>query len=190
MVDWKICIDSMIIGLSGYAQSGKDTVANILVKQYGFTRVAFADKIRQLAQEVNPLVGEGIHLNDILNDYGWDVAKQNFYVRQFLQQLGVGARNLFGDTFWIKEALKPLELNGDFVFTDVRFVNEADIIRSNNGYIWRIKRPGIEAVNNHVSEHDLDWYKVDQILSNRGTVEELELLVQQRMDNIRANKVT
>ena len=99
----------MIIGLSGYAQSGKDTVAKTLVEQYGFTRVAFADKIRQLAQEVNPLVGDSIHLNELLDEYGWDVAKQNPYVRQFLQQLGVGARKLFGEEFWIKEALKPLE---------------------------------------------------------------------------------
>ena len=180
----------MIIGLSGYAQSGKDTVAKTLVEQYGFTREAFADKIRQLAQEVNPLVGDSIHLNELLDEYGWDVAKQNPYVRQFLQQLGVGARKLFGEEFWIKEALKPLESKGNFVFTDVRFVNEADTIRSNNGYIWRVKRPGIEAVNSHISEHELDWYKVDQILSNRGTIEELELLVQQRMDNIRANKAT
>ena len=37
----------VIIGLSGYAQSGKDTVANILVQHYGYKRVAFADKIRE-----------------------------------------------------------------------------------------------------------------------------------------------
>jgi dephospho-CoA kinase len=38
----------MIIGLTGYAQSGKDTVANILVENYGYQRVAFADPIRAL----------------------------------------------------------------------------------------------------------------------------------------------
>ena len=36
----------MIIGLSGYARSGKDTVAELLVLNYGFKRVAFADGIR------------------------------------------------------------------------------------------------------------------------------------------------
>ncbi len=45
----------MIIGLTGYAQSGKDTVANILVERYGFTRVAFADKIREFLYETNPM---------------------------------------------------------------------------------------------------------------------------------------
>lgn len=32
----------MIIGCSGVARSGKDTVANYLVKEYGFKRAAFA----------------------------------------------------------------------------------------------------------------------------------------------------
>ena len=36
----------MIIGLSGYAQSGKDEVAKVLVEDYGYKRVAFADKIK------------------------------------------------------------------------------------------------------------------------------------------------
>ena len=35
-----------VIGLTGYAQSGKDTVASILVEKYGYRRIAFADKIR------------------------------------------------------------------------------------------------------------------------------------------------
>ena len=31
-----------VIGLTGYAQSGKDTVASILVEKYGYRRIAFA----------------------------------------------------------------------------------------------------------------------------------------------------
>ena len=46
----------MIIGLTGYARSGKDTVAQILVDKFGFTRVAFADPIRDFCYQVNPIV--------------------------------------------------------------------------------------------------------------------------------------
>ena len=49
----------MIIGLTGYAQSGKDSVADILVKNYGYTRIAFADPIRKLLYETNPAVKDG-----------------------------------------------------------------------------------------------------------------------------------
>lgn len=37
-----------IIGLTGKKRSGKDTVANILSKNYGYQRVAFADKLREI----------------------------------------------------------------------------------------------------------------------------------------------
>ena len=47
--------------------------------------------------------------------------------------------------------------------------------------IWRIKRLGIEAVNDHVSEHELDDYKVDQIFTNNGSIEDLKLMVNTRM---------
>ena len=47
--------------------------------------------------------------------------------------------------------------------------------------IWRIKRTNTDAVNDHVSESQMDGYKVDRILVNRGTLDELELLVQTRM---------
>jgi dephospho-CoA kinase len=181
----------MIIGLSGYAQSGKDTVANILVEQYGFNRVAFADKIRGLLYEANPTVNDGLKLQDMVNEYGWDVAKKHLEVRRLLQELGVGARKLFGENFWVHQAMTSItNAHSNIVVTDVRFINEANTLKTNGGQLWRVKRPGIGAVNNHLSEHDLDGYKVDQILHNGGTVKELELLVQQRMDNIRANKIT
>jgi dephospho-CoA kinase len=47
----------MIIGLIGYAQSGKDTVANMLVDKFDFERRAFADRIREILYEMNPMVG-------------------------------------------------------------------------------------------------------------------------------------
>ena len=52
----------MIIGLTGYARSGKDTVAKILVDNYGYKRIAFADKIRELLVEINPILENG-HLS-------------------------------------------------------------------------------------------------------------------------------
>jgi dephospho-CoA kinase len=37
-----------IIGLTGYAGSGKDTVRNILEAKHGFDGIAFADPIRDM----------------------------------------------------------------------------------------------------------------------------------------------
>jgi dephospho-CoA kinase len=58
----------MIIGLSGYSRSGKDEVAKILVEDYGFTRIAFADKIRELLYEMNPIVDTHYHLKSLVDE--------------------------------------------------------------------------------------------------------------------------
>jgi hypothetical protein len=174
----------LIIGLTGYAQSGKDTVANILIEHFGYRRVAFADPIRKLLHEMNPTVKDGgYRLRGVVDGYGWDVAKTAFpEVRTLLQNLGVGARNTFGEDFWVSQALMGLEPTDKVVITDVRFTNEADAIKQYAGaQMWRIKRVGVNPVNEHVSESQMDGYSVDQIFVNNGTVEDLKALVQTRM---------
>lgn len=174
----------MIIGLTGYAQSGKDTLANILVKKFGYTRVAFADPIRELLYEMNPSVKDGgYRVQGVVDGYGWDFAKNAFpEIRTLLQNLGVGAREVFGEGFWVQQALRKVHFEGNYVITDVRFTNEADAIcKYDNAQIWRVRRPGIGAVNLHESETQMDGYKVDQIFLNAGTVEDLEALLTTRM---------
>ena len=40
----------MIIGISGKKRSGKDTVADFLIQEYGFIKYGFADPIKQIAK--------------------------------------------------------------------------------------------------------------------------------------------
>lgn len=176
----------MIIGLTGYAQSGKDTVANYLVKNHGFTRIAFADKIRDMLYEMNPMVnGEPLQISVDVD--GWDKAKQRPSVRLLLQNLGVAARKVIDEDVWIRAALSAADLNQNVVITDVRFVNEADRIlyysnmTGETAEIWRIERPGVTAVNNHVSEHNMANYEVDQVFVNNGSIEDLETAIKTRM---------
>jgi len=171
----------MIIGLSGYARSGKDEVAKILVEEYGYTRAAFADKIREFLYETNPQIG-GNRLQHLIDTYGWEVAKSQPEVRHLLQSIGVGARKLLGDDIWIYQVLKDLHPSDKVVISDVRFKNEAECIGARGGQLWRVKRTGVEAVNSHVSEHDMDGYPVDKILKNEGTLEDLRTMVRTRME--------
>jgi 50S ribosomal subunit-associated GTPase HflX len=172
----------MIIGLTGYAQSGKDTVANILVEKYGFERIAFADPIRDMLFEMNPNYNDTL-LQQAVTSQGWDEVKKNSIVRRMLQNLGVGARKVLGEDVWIIAALRKIDdVNKHYVITDVRFENEAVIINQLNGKLWRVIRPGVEAVNNHISEHEMNGYKVDGELHNGGTLEELKLSIKLQMD--------
>ena len=49
----------MIVGLSGYAQSGKSTIAKIMVEDFGYEQVAFADGIRRAVFALNPVIPNG-----------------------------------------------------------------------------------------------------------------------------------
>lgn len=44
--------DPLIIGIGGGAGSGKSTLANILVTRYGFTRLAFADPLKDMLRVI------------------------------------------------------------------------------------------------------------------------------------------
>ena len=167
----------MIIGLSGYARSGKDTVAGMLMGLHGYEQVAFADKIRELLYEMDPLVMHNymdFRLQDIVDSKTWEVAKTEFpEVRRLLQDLGVGARKLFSEDFWVYQVLSDVVPQDKLVISDVRFENEAQCIKAFGGQIWRINRPGVEAANDHVSEHQLNDWDFDAVIENDGDMPEL-----------------
>ena len=171
----------MIIGLSGYARSGKDTVAEYLVEEHGFTRRAFADSIREALLQLDPHITiDGTHnisLASAVDKMGWEYLKDlSPDVRRLLQRMGTEVgRNLFGNNFWVDLLIKnATEASTNIVVTDVRFTNEAEAIRSWGGEVWRINRPGTEPVNTHASETELDDYpNFSLIINNDSTPEEL-----------------
>jgi hypothetical protein len=176
----------VIVGLGHVARVGKDTAALALARDLGFRRVAFADKIRELALGADPIVisqqrtvnigvGHG-RLAWVVKGLGWDQAKDQYpEVRTFLQNLGVSARNVFGEEFWVRMALEGLD-DENVVVSDVRFLNEAEAIRSAGGVLIRINRPGHHAFG-HVSETELRDFDWDIEIENDGDVVDLETKV-------------
>jgi hypothetical protein len=168
----------MIIGLSGYAQSGKNTVADILVDHHGFIQLAFADAIREFVYQINPMVACSPtgYLQDLVNFKGWDEAKQEPQVRRLLQDTGAAGRNMIDEYLWVALTLSQIKdpQDGRYVITDVRFPNEASAISSQGGQLWRIERPGVDAVNDHISETALDAWIFDETIVNDGSIEDLK----------------
>lgn len=171
----------MIIGLSGYAQSGKDTAANYLIQQFGFKRLSFADPIKEFLKAINPILEDGHRLNELIHKFGWDLIKNRTEVRRLLQETGMTARKMFGKDFWIEQALLDTDPLQRYVVSDVRFINEADYIRDLGGTIWRINRIDNKPINAHISEIAMDDYSFDFVLQNDGLVEDLHLQIRTRM---------
>jgi hypothetical protein len=172
-----------LIGFSGYARVGNDTAANILVEEYGFTRLAFADALRNALYALNPIVAkvnwhEGYeHLQEIINYYGWDGYKSTPYsdeIRRLLQRFGTDAgRNIIGQNVWVQATLENLP-GGKYVVTDCRFPNEAEYITERyDGIIIRVERPGIGPINDHYSEVALDDCDFYCHLKNDGNIGQL-----------------
>lgn len=171
----------MIIGVSGYARSGKDEVAKILMRSYDYRRGAFADPIREFVLRVNPLLPNGLDVQHLVKVIGWEGAKAQPECRRILQEIGTVARQMFGENFWVDQLWKTVQPNEKIVITDVRFKNEADFIKSQGGEVWRVHRPGVGPVNNHISERDLDNYNFDVVIRNESSLEALEAVVNEVM---------
>lgn len=167
-----------IIGLSGYAGSGKDTAAAVLLEQ-GWSRVSFADVLREFlyAQDLYlPRCGlRGVfrprRLNTLVDAHGWQHVKATEpSVRALLQRTGTEAgRGVLGSDVWVDAAFERAPA-GDLVVTDVRFPNEFDAIKARHGTMVRVERPGTRPVNAHKSETALDGHPFDATLVNVGTV--------------------
>ena len=164
-----------IIGISGYARSGKD-LARVSLEARGYSRVALADQIRNSLFLLNPLVSDSKRLVEAVNEYGWDKAKTAFpEIRSLLQRQGTEVgRESWDENFWIDLAFRNVPENSRIVVPDVRYPNEAEFIRSRGGQIWRVNRTGLESKNAHQSENALDDYDFDHILLNDSTPEAID----------------
>lgn len=186
----------MLIGLSGYAGTGKDTIADILVEQHGFTRHAFADPMRDMLLALDPIVAPpryqgGLReqiptrLSYVIHEMGWDIAKRQIpEIRNLLQRFGTEVgRNMIADDFWIEMTMRNVLALGPVmnqpagvhhVISDVRFENEARAVEAAGGIMCRVHREGFGPVNAHSSDSGLDDWEFEWHFHNDSTYESVE----------------
>lgn len=166
-----------LIGITGRARSGKDTVANFIVAAIGGYRYSFADPIRAM------LATLGVDMSDPY----WQARKEEpipalgVSPRRMMQTLGTEwGRQLINPDLWLIMAHQRLLQSGPgMVIPDVRFDNEAAWIRKHGGRIIHVFRPDAKAVETHVSEDGIELQDTDARLFNSGTLEELQLSVRE-----------
>lgn len=136
----------MIVGLTGYAQHGKDSLGKLFVEA-GYTKMAFADALRKCVATLNPIVGVDhgtpITYIELLDSVGYEEAKKNPEVRRLLQVFGTEvARDILGEDTWVNALAKAWFEAGrpNLVITDVRFPNEADFVHRNGGLLVEVIR--------------------------------------------------
>lgn len=167
---------SLLIGLTGRARSGKSTAAEHLVGTYLLEHYAFADPLRDGLMAIfnlDPTDFEGDRKEQPL-------AWLDRSPRQLMQSMGTEwARNTVHPDVWVKLGEQNLDYMNKalgavlgFVISDVRFENEAELIRRRGGTVIHISRSDAKAVTPHISEAGIAVRQDDLILRNNSTVDE------------------
>ena len=187
----------ILIGISGAARSGKDTVANYLAETYATVYAEyFAGPLKKAASEAFAIPLHHFYqfeFKEAVNSY-WNMSP-----RQIAQFVGTELfRAKIDSDFWIKRlhGVLTMELNrdgqdpeyepGDVVLIpDVRFQNEYDWLVSNGGVLIQLYREGADGnvgISNHPSEAGFVYNPdLTYVIHNNGTIEDLGLKVEEAL---------
>lgn len=194
-----------VIGLTGLAGTGKDTVAALLRAHCGASTLAFADALR--AEIADAFCIETIFLTrretkeQPLPALALKNCTERAFVdrmlvlhaasgnpinpaaprspRQIMQWWGTEYRRSQDAGYWVKKAqqtiswLSKAEQADLVVLSDVRFANEAELVRCWGGQIWQVLRPGAHPANAHTSEATGEQFAPDAVIHNTQGLREL-----------------
>jgi hypothetical protein len=170
-----------LIGITGKAGVGKDTLANQFVSLLGYERYALANPIKEL---LNARFGWTMALWDYRE---WKEAPGIVYggysPRSWAQWLGTEVGRTFaGEDVWanlMRQKYADLCLRhpgtAAMVVPDVRFDNEARMIRSLGGRVVEVWRDGVAPVTAHKSEQGVSRDLIDVGVGNISTPHNLYL---------------
>jgi len=191
----------MLIGLVGLIGSGKDTVAERLVEQYGFKKDSFAKSLKDAVSSMFNWNRE--MLEGATNESrAWREQPDAYWSERFgkpvtprwiLQYFGTEVmRGQMYDAIWLDSCLGRYK--GDpTVISDTRFVNEIKTIKAHGGKVICVKRGELptqkEMQDRGAHQSEWDWLDsdFDYIIDNNGTLEELFVKVD---DLFVSNKIT
>jgi len=157
-----------IISLSGFKTVGKDTFADHLVDTYGYTKIAFADPLKE---KVADWIG-GTGIPDDVPQYIRDlclICREEYFdsgmylvvdyvrakpysdsLRKLIQFVGTEYYRAKDPTYWLKSM--HLDQDKHYVITDRRMENETDFSILFGAACWRINREGHVSGDLHSSE--------------------------------------
>jgi hypothetical protein len=177
-----------LIGIAGAKGSGKDTLANlILTYSPGYRKYSMADPIRTVGrimgftdeEMLDPVKKEqaaeflGISWRKFAQWFGTDI------MRDYLNILVPHEHQI-----WVRLAERYFDHSPGikFIIPDIRFDDEADMIRRRNGAMILVKgrTTGIDI---HKSEKGISPELIDIVVNNTSTIEELEKVTEHMVRN-------
>jgi len=157
-----------IVGISGLARSGKDSLylmSKELLPKLGYNRktrrLAFADELKN---ECDDFLSKNTGISAFT-----EINSEKEIIRPFLVTYGTHIRRKLNKRCWIDKVESKLgnQNEGMIFITDVRYQNEIDWVHSLGGHTVHVQRTGIvppnkeEEINDPIlkksSKHELHW---------------------------------
>ena len=181
----------LIVGLMGKKDHGKTVVAEYLMERHDFGSVAFADPLKRKLSELLDIPLEKFYPTTeegkIYRETGI-IPGPNMTIRQLMQVYGDGCRTMLYNEIWINLVDKMLRasfLGNRLVFSDVRYINEADYVRNQGGYIIRIIDSRKDSGDYHISETEQGMIKQPYfMIMNDRTLKDLFIRVDEVLNLI------
>ena len=141
----------MIIGICGLIGSGKGTVADCLVQEHGFTKISFADKLKDAVATMFDWdramlegdTNESREWREKPDTFWSNETNEHITPRLVLQLFGTDCmRHGFYDGIWVSLVKQKILTNPNvnYVIPDARFQNELQMIRDVGGQVWQVQR--------------------------------------------------
>lgn len=179
------------IAVSGKANSGKNTVSNLISSElfntFGKAEcVAFADPIKKMVEIAFPYLPKEYLYGS--SDLRWNNIPGAFKngapltVRQLLIDLGNDFGKVYNKDIWIQNLdsyINNYLSNSNIIVTDLRFRNEFDYLKNNNYCIIRIIRNNLilSTDESEVNQDTIKNSEFDYIIHNNGSLDDLAIRV-------------
>jgi dephospho-CoA kinase len=187
-----------IIAICGLKRSGKDTIADYLCSNYGYTKIKIANPLKQGLKVMFGFTDEQLESDkkDEI-DPRWEVQPRKIMqfigteVMQYqLQQIIPG----IGRKVWIRSLVEEYINNSKhndklFVIPDLRFLHEYEELSKHNTLFWRVDRiTELDKLNHvcdlHISEKEYLQIPVSHIFKNE-TKNDLYSQIDNKINDIR-----
>lgn len=190
-----------IVAISGWKYSGKDTIAQYLIENYGARRLAFADSLKDLCSRLfevertkfdNPATKEipvaqlPVQSKDDfsrhVNSFMQGEFKEFFWTPRALCILVGSCMRAADPDIWVKQAVRQAEPGKLYVISDARYRNEINSLKASGANVISVRINRFDtSPSTDPSERDLDNFDFDITIENRQTLEDLYKNLQEKL---------
>lgn len=164
-----------LIAFKGLKECGKSTTANFLINERGFTLInmkkAINSELKDLFPETMKSLAESYEMT--VDEF---ISAKPPLLRPIQKDWGMYRRSQ-DENYWVSKWLHGMEsVHGgmSIVVDDIRFQNEAEVIKTLGGVIVEVIKEGMVSDDNHATETSSKDIKADHVISAApGEVEKL-----------------